>query len=127
MKKVSLNSNSVAYFDDRELVDVPGFYVLEGEPETTEGTAVYDGGEFAIEKEYEVDGEKRHDLKSDDRGRPIFIKAPELKERISVTHETNMTPGKRVYASPDGEGFVWDDPGDPATTDHFDVAGGENS
>jgi len=27
-----------------------------------------------------------------------------------VMHETNMTLGKQVYASPDGEGFVYDKP-----------------
>lgn len=27
-----------------------------------------------------------------------------------VKHETNLTPGRRVFPAPDGDGFMYDDP-----------------
>ena len=59
-RKVSENA-SVAWFNSTDLVEEPGFYVLEGTPE---------------------------------------------KDENGVKHETDLTPGRRVYPHPDGEGWT---------------------
>ena len=63
-RKVSLESNSVAYFDSPELVDEPGFYVVEAEPDENEeieiGRQVFpakDGDGFVFEQEGAADSE----------------------------------------------------------------------
>jgi hypothetical protein len=104
-QKVSLKSNSVAYFDHPDLVDEPGFYLVEGENEETSQVNVYDGGSFQT-----TDGEGGKTLQLDERGRPVLATAPELKKTITVKHDTNGKPGKRVWASPDGDGFVTEQP-----------------
>jgi hypothetical protein len=110
-QKVSLKSNSVAYFDHPDLVDEPGFYLVEGENEDTSEVNVYDGGSF------QTTGDEGQ-LQLDARGRPVLATAPELKKTITVKHDTNGKPGKRVWPSPDGDGFVTEaPPADEATGD----------
>lgn len=105
-RKVSLSSQSVAYFDQQSGVDEPGFYVVEAETEK-QSVRVQDGGAFKTE-EAEIDGEKVTTLVTDERGRPVYEKVPTVQETIQVTVETVVKPGRRVYPSPDGEGFVYE-------------------
>lgn len=115
--------STVAYFDDPDTVDEPGFYLVEGENEETSDVKVYDGGEHAVSGK---DEEGNPVLEVDDRGRPVWAKAPEHKETITVSHNTTGKPGKRVYPSPDGEGFTFDAPEDTSEAkDVWDVKGGE--
>jgi hypothetical protein len=119
MRKVSLSSNSVAFFDEGFGVE-PGFYILEGDKYKST-VKVYDGGSFAVDPE-DADG-----LKRDVRGRPVLATAPSLKDEITVEHETNMAPTRRVWPSPDGDGFVFDPPSEEElpTSDDWAVEGGE--
>jgi hypothetical protein len=120
VEKVDLENSSVAFFDDPDTVDEPGFYLLEGEPTTSE-VKVYDGGSFEVAGE---DDEGNAILKTDDRGRPVFATAPSLQDTVTVAHNTNSTPGQRVWPSPDGEGFVDENPQVEAEADNWDVEDG---
>jgi hypothetical protein len=124
-KKVNQKTATVAFFDDPDTVDEPGFYLVDGGEETSE-VKVYDGGEFAVVGEEEgEDGVKIPVLEADGRGRPVFAKAPEHKETISVSHNTNGKPGRRVYPAPDGDGFTFDAPKVDDNPDKWETKGGE--
>lgn len=117
MAKVDLESNSVAYFDHPDQVDEPGFYLVEGDEDTTD-VKVYDGGSFKVAGE---DDEGNPTLATDDRGRPVLETAPEVQDTISVKHNTNPTIGDRVWGSPDGDGFVDEEPEGTVKADGGDV------
>lgn len=106
-KKVDLSSSSVAYFDKD--VEEAGFYVLDGKADKSK-VKVFDGGEFHLTTATDDDGGEYQTVAVDDNGRPVWKTQPTEKEEITVKHESNMTPGKRVYPSPDGDGFQYDDP-----------------
>lgn len=115
--------STVAYFDDPDTVDEPGFYLVEGDNEETSEVKVYDGGEHAVSGKDE-DGNPV--LETDERGRPAWAKAPELKETITVSHNTAGKVGRRVWPSPDGEGFVFEEPEkNDGAQDQWDTVGGE--
>lgn len=118
MGKVDLKKNSVAFFDHPNVVDEPGFYVLEGE-KTTSDVKVYDNGSFAT-----VDEDGEQVLVTDERGRPQFHTTPEHVDTISVKHETQMTPGKRVWSHPEGDGFVTEAPEETNEDDWGAVSNG---
>ena len=109
MGKVDLDNQSVAYFDD-DRVDEPGFYLLEGKV-TKSMVKVQDGGE--IEMRTEIDPETDEEFQVpvlDTRSRLVHTSVPRVVKEIEVEHESDMTPGDRVYPSPDGKGFVTEDP-----------------
>ena len=107
-EKVDLTENSVAYFDQG--VEAPGFYLLVGEPtesevHVTEGDQLYDEeGNPAVDERGRMavgtaDGEGGYELTTKKTG-----------EVLTVKSESTMTPGQRVYPSPDGDGFVLENP-----------------
>lgn len=99
-RKVSLNSHSVAYFEQGVAgVDESGFYLLEGTPFSTEVEV----------KRHEVALDHEGNAAFDERGRLAHVGNPEVEDTIKVKHETNLTPGRRVFPSEDGEGFVYGD------------------
>lgn len=111
MEKVDLKSESVAYFADSRVPE-PGFYTLKGARETSTVAvheAVWDTEEQdVLDDDGTPTGEIVIVARTGPRG-PIAKSIKKVKE-IEVEHETNMEPDKRVYASPDGKGFVFDAP-----------------
>lgn len=104
-EKVDLGKEVVAYCDP-PLVEVAGFYIMEGElhhsthvsQKATETAVGYMSGdpdkiEFSVPVETEDD------------------------EEYEVAHESNFVPTTRVYPSPDGDGWQYDEPpaGSPGT------------
>lgn len=113
MTKIDLSKNAVAYFDKG--VDEPGFYLLTGTPSTSE-VVVSDGGKLAMtltnvgEPDENGDVQQEYVYETDARGRYVMAEESEPVETITVTHESSMRPSQRVWPSPDGEGFVTEDP-----------------
>lgn len=111
MEKVDLSKTSVAYFDDERVPD-KGFYTLTGARSAS--TVKVLEAEWATEDVPVLDdngdptGETVAVAKTGPRG-PVPLKIRKVDE-VEVEHETEMTPDRRVYPSPDGDGFVWDEP-----------------
>jgi hypothetical protein len=108
LKKVD-ESTLVAFYDD-DRVGEAGFYTLKGEAETGLVQA------YRATKTVTVQS-------NDDAGKPFgdeweFVVTDEADgEPFETEHHTNMEPDKRVWPSPDGEGWVTEDPkkDDPAS------------
>lgn len=107
-KKVP-DSASVGYIGEGAGYDVePGYYIMEGKPEESEVQVLQ--GKHAMNPDHDEDDPESSPFILDPRGRPTFEGVPQPVGSVTVKHETNFTPGTRVYASPDGEGFLYDDP-----------------
>lgn len=106
-EKVDLSGVSVAYFDQG--VEGAGFYTLEGDTDESE-VQVQDGMTFHLETVEDEDGNKAQVPRVDELGRPVVKSKPKTTDTLTVSHESNMKPDKRVYPSRDGDGFQYDDP-----------------
>jgi hypothetical protein len=106
--KVDLSNTLVAYFDG-EAVPEPGIYTLKGDAHSSE---------VRVLEPAEVERVKEDDMLDDDGnvaspGVEYNVVVRDKKtpaEIITVDHHTNMLPDVRVYASPDGDGFQYEDP-----------------
>lgn len=96
-KKVEKNK-AVAYCTP-PLVEVAGFYIMEGEPSTSVHMS-----------ERATETVKAH--MSDDPDKTEFDHPTETEEdeEYEVVHETNYEPTTLVYASPDGQGWQYEEP-----------------
>jgi len=104
-KKVS-DSKVVAYVDDLERVSAPGFYIMEGD-ETSSTHVSQKATKTATA------------FMEDDEGKIEFQHPVEMEddEEYTTTHQTTFEPTTQVWPSPDGEGWVTEEPpkGSPGT------------
>lgn len=97
-RKVS-ESKVVAYVDDLERVEVAGFYIMEGdETESTHMSQKATKTATAFMEDDEGKIEFQHPVEMEDD------------EEYTTKHQTTFEPVKQVWPSPDGEGWVTEEP-----------------
>lgn len=104
-KKVP-DSEAVAYVEDGP--DGPGLYIMEGEAEESEVRVME--GKMLENPDHDPDDEDSSPFQLTANGKTQFESEPQVVSTKTVKHETNYEPTTKVYASPDGEGFVYNDP-----------------